>query len=307
MRGAAGWRIPQKAGIRRSPGQDRFPATVEVRSADGRFPNSTAEGRPSAQFSREAPVQEHSRQDRAWEHWPGRRSPDDGVPAPVARPVCGHRRRGRRGADRRARARDRGADSAPAGHDRRTRAPRGAGRAAPQRGRGDAAPRVGRARRAARRRWLRSPPTSERERSSCRDGSARSRRAPRSSAPSSSAAPPSNGARRPRRSGRSPSRRPRPSCARASSSCATGLRSWNTDGLGTTTAGPPAARPEQPPALSGGRALPAPRARRPAAARGRRRGAGREALRGAPGRTLAPARRPPCLRLPRAGRRDDDL
>ena len=65
------------AGIRVLKGRI-VPGIVEVRSADGRFPNSTAEG-SAVGIPKEARVQEHSRQDSAWEHWPGRRSTDDGV------------------------------------------------------------------------------------------------------------------------------------------------------------------------------------------------------------------------------------
>lgn len=65
------------AGIRVRQGRI-VPGIVEVRSADGRFPNSTAEG-SAVGIPKEARVQEHSRQDSAWEHWPGRRSTDDGV------------------------------------------------------------------------------------------------------------------------------------------------------------------------------------------------------------------------------------
>jgi len=65
----------------RGIGPGRIPAkTVEARTADGRFPNSTAEVSAVGVSSRGGePVQEPSRQDRTWEHWPGRRIPDDGI------------------------------------------------------------------------------------------------------------------------------------------------------------------------------------------------------------------------------------
>jgi len=49
-----------------------------MRLADDRFPNSTAEA-PVVGASEERAVQEHSRQDRTWDHWPGRGLPDDGL------------------------------------------------------------------------------------------------------------------------------------------------------------------------------------------------------------------------------------